>query len=181
MDYRGIAYVNKLCDNIYSLTSRGNTPQLSYHESHSSLKAMILFFGLLLFTGIFGTTLCGLWYEHFTLRTTQLNGIQTSAILEEKYVDDSRQETQYWFSYRFATLNDDTYLSSVQVSAEIYSQYEQGTILNLRYQSANPTFNSLEILNTDLDDNFWSMIQLSAIVIGFISILGVSLFRLRSG
>lgn len=138
---------------------------------------MILFFGLLLFTVIFGAMLCGLWYRHFTLRTTQLEGIETSAILEEKYIEQINQYEHYWFSYRFTTLDDEMYLSSVEVSAEIYTAYEVNAIFNLRYQSQNPSFNSLQILDTDLNDNLRLMLGLSVIVISFISVLAVSLYR----
>lgn len=150
---------------------------VSHQESNSSLKAMMLFFGLLIFTAIFGTLLCGLWYGHFTVRDTQLEGLETSAILEEKYTDNVNQYIHYWFTYRFTTRDDDTYLSSIEVSAEIYTQYEVNTVLLLRYQAENPSFNSLDILNTDLNQNLRSMLILSAVVIGFVMILSVSLYR----
>ena len=140
---------------------------------------MIIFFGLLFFVAIFGSLLCGLWYGHFTTRSTQLTGIQTTAILEEKFTEGSRQ-TRYWFTYRFTTLSDETYLSSIEVSEAIYLQYELGDTLRLRYQANNPSFNSLEILYTDLNLSLWSVIGLSVLVIGITTVLGISFVRLMS-
>lgn len=153
---------------------------MSYQESHTSLKAMIVFFGLLFFVAIFGTLLCGLWYGHFTTRSTQLAGIQTTTLLEEKFIDNSRQQATYWFTYRFTTLSNDTYLSSVEVNQTIYAQYEVGSRLLLRYQATNPSFNSLEILYTDLRASLESVITLSVLVIAITTVLGMSLLRLMS-
>ncbi len=156
------------------ILNREDIAKLSYQESHTSLKAMIIFFGLLFFVAIFGSLLCGVWYGHFTTRSTQLAGIETTALLEEKFIDDSRQRS-YWFTYRFTTLSDDTYLSSVKVNETTYNQYHVGSQLLLRYQANNPTFNSLEILHTDLNTSLWSAFEYACSLP-----LGISLLRLMS-
>ena len=138
------------------------------------MRTLILFFGFLIFTAVFGTLLCGMWYGQLTLQSIQNIGLQTDALLQNKYKDE---DGQFWFSYRFTTLSDDSYISSIDVSEIYYEEYEPGDLLSMHYLEHNPEFNALDILAEDIQANIFSMIGLSLFVIILSIILAIAWMR----
>jgi len=137
----------------------------AYHqtpENRVTPKTLLLFFSFLVFSAVFGTLLCGLWLSHFTMRDVLINGLQTDAILEDKYQD---ADQRFWLKYRFTTLTDDTYLSSIEVTQNHYQAYAIGDNLPMRYAPANPNFNALDLLGDDVRRDVWGMLRLSLFVI----------------
>ena len=141
---------------------------------HNLIRTLILFFGFLIFTSIFGTLLCGLWYNQLTMQSLLTKGFQTDALLENKYRDE---DNRFWFAYRFTTLTDDTYLSSIIVSETFYQDYEPGEMLPLHYLPERPGFNSLDMLSEDIQANARSMIGLSLFVIVISIVLAIAWLR----
>ena len=141
---------------------------------HSFIQTLILFFGFLIFTAVFGSLLCAMWYSQFTMQSVLSEGFQTDALLENKYVDE---DGQFWLTYRFTTLTDDTYLSSIAVSETLYEEYEPGDLVSMHYLAQNPELNALDILSEDIQANVPSMIGLSLFVIVLIIILAIAWMR----
>ncbi len=141
---------------------------------HNFIRTLILFIGFLIFTAVFGTLLCGMWYGQLTLQSIQTKGLQTDALLQNKYRDDANR---FWLTYRFTTLTDDTYVSSIDVAEAHYQAYEIGDLLSMHYLAHNPEFNALDILSEDIRANALPMIGLSLFVMILAVILAIAGMR----
>lgn len=113
-------------------------------------------------TLVFAILLGDLWVSHLTIRNVLVDGLQTEAVLEEKYRDD---EERFWLRYRFTTLSDDTYLSAIEVNQMDYIDYTIGESLPMRYAPNNPNHNALDLLEDEIRREMWDILRLSIILI----------------
>lgn len=125
-------------------------------------KTILSFFGFLVFTAFAGTLLCALWLNLLPVRSALQAGIETQAILHEKYVDE---DGNYHFRYYFETANGNIYQSSIEVNQASYQAYESGVILPMRYLATNPDSNVLILLENDIQASYRFLLILSLLVI----------------
>lgn len=150
-----------------------------YREPKSTFRAMVSLIALLLFTLIFGSLLCGLWFSHMNIRVALNKGLDNHATLENKEILAAQDGSlEYWFTYHFTTETGDTYQSSIEVSQSTYDNYTAGDSLAMRYSPDNPRYNTLLLMQEDIQ-NIQSTINMLGLVV-IVGIVSLAFVTVRS-